>query len=65
MQRRLFQLNGKYYAWASDHPLEERLIELTDDYRDAHGDFILPEAVAWDGVETCPGVNIRPVDDDD
>lgn len=54
--RTLVELDGRWYTWASEHPLEERVIELTDAYRDANGDFIPPEPVAWDGVETNPGI---------
>lgn len=43
--------NGpKFFVYRSEHPYEERILELTDDYRDADGKFILPELVAWDGV---------------
>jgi hypothetical protein len=51
-ERTLFQLDGRYYTWRSEHPLEERLVELTDDYRDENGSFIPPEPVAWDGVQS-------------
>jgi hypothetical protein len=55
---------GRFLIFRSEHPLEERLIELTDDYRDADGHFILPELVAWDGVETCPGIGIHATEAD-
>jgi hypothetical protein len=50
--RTLFQIDGRYYTWKSEHPLEERIIELTEAYRDENGDFIPPECVAWDGGST-------------
>lgn len=42
------------FVFASDHPDEERIIRLTDDYRQPDGTWILPEAVAWDGVISTP-----------
>jgi hypothetical protein len=66
MKREVFKLaGGRPFVFASEHPLEERIIELTDDYRDANGEFILPKPVAWDGVQTHPGLFIRPVKDDE
>ena len=59
LTRSLFRIDGRYYTFKSEHPDEERLIELTDEYRDQDGNFIQPESVAWDGVRTCPGVQIR------
>lgn len=56
--RRVFWMHGRPFVYVSEHPLEERICELTADYRDADGDFILPEPVAWDGVETHPGLFI-------
>jgi hypothetical protein len=44
--RMLFQLDGRWWTFRSEHPKEERIIELTDDYRDENGDFIPPEPVA-------------------
>jgi hypothetical protein len=60
--RFIFEKDGKFYVFVSDHPLEERTVELTDDYRGPDG-WILPEPVAWDGVATCPGVFIE-IDED-
>ena len=45
-------LDGEVFVFRSDHPLEERIVVLTDDYRDERGDYLVPEAVAWDGVVT-------------
>lgn len=56
--RTLMNLDGVWFTFKSNHPLEERIVELTDAYRDANGDFIPPELVEWDGVETCPGITL-------
>jgi hypothetical protein len=50
--REVFGLDGEVFVFRSDHPLEERIVVLTDDYRDERGDYLVPEAVAWDGVVT-------------
>jgi hypothetical protein len=63
-ERFIFEKDGKFYVFVSEHPLEERTIELTDDYRGPDGKWILPEPIAWDGVKTCPGVFIE-IDDDE
>jgi len=63
--RTVLQIHRRVFVFRSEHPLEERIIELTDDYRDANGEYILPEPVAWDGVETCPGVFIGAPDDEE
>jgi len=55
--RPLFRCGGKWWTFKSNHPYEERIIELTDDYRDEHGDFIEPELVAWDGISTELGLD--------
>ena len=52
MNRTVIRINDRWFVYASEHPLEERITELTDDYRLDHETFILPEAVAWDGVDT-------------
>lgn len=44
--------SGGYFTFKSDHPYEERIVWLTEDYADEWGDFIQPELVAWDGVRT-------------
>jgi hypothetical protein len=62
--RLAFRHKGRWFCWKSDHPLESRLIELTDDYKDADGDLIIPEAVAWDGVDASDGILLGPVEDD-
>lgn len=65
MTRRVYRMNGESFVFKSEHPLEERITVLTDDYRGSDGEFILPEPVAWDGVESNPGVYIVPVHDDE
>lgn len=61
--RPLIEHNGEWSTFVSEHPLEERTITLTDEYRDENGDFIPPEPIEWDGVETCPGIMIGPDDE--
>jgi hypothetical protein len=63
--RTLFRLNRTWYTFRSEHPLEERMIELTDAYRDDEGNFIPPEAVAWDGVNTFGGDDFLILDPDE
>lgn len=65
MTRTTWSIGGKWYVFASEHPKEERVIELTDDYRGPDGEFILPEPVAWDGVESNPGIAISLPDDEE
>ena len=60
----VFTLNGKHFVYASEHPKEARIIELTDDYRAPDGTWILPEPLAWDGVETHPGLAVALPDGD-
>lgn len=62
--RTFIREGDRVFVFKSEHPLEERIIELTDDYRDANGDYILPEPIAWDGVETCPGLFIADPDEE-
>jgi hypothetical protein len=50
MERTMFCMSGEWFVFKSEHPLEERIVMLTDDYRAPDGSWILPEAVAWDGV---------------
>ena len=59
--RTFFFHDGRFWIFVSEHPYEERTLELTDDYRDQDGDFILPELIAWDGVITCPGLTVNPL----
>jgi hypothetical protein len=61
--RTYFVHGGHIVIYRSEHPLEERTIELTDDYRDASGVLILPELEAWDGVCSCPGLFLQPIED--
>lgn len=60
--RPLFTSGGQAWTFVSDHEKEERILVLTEDYRDPRtGEFIYVEAIAWDGVESCPGIMIGPV----
>lgn len=55
--REVFCLNGEHFVFASDHPLEERIVVLTE--KDAAGNWIIPPAKEWDGVESSPGLLLR------
>ena len=44
--RTLFHSGTTWWTFKSEHPREERLVELTRDYEDERGDLIPPEAVA-------------------
>ncbi len=54
--RECLLMKGRLYVYVSNDPREERIVELTEDYRGADGRLLIPEILAWDGVETCPGV---------
>jgi hypothetical protein len=45
-ERTLFQMGDEYFCFKSEDDFEERIIMLTDDYRDENGDFIPPEVLA-------------------
>lgn len=51
--RLVFCFDGHLTVFKSDHPLEERVIELTEAYLTDDGRLLLPEIVAWDGVTSC------------
>jgi hypothetical protein len=63
--RPILQLGDRLFVHVSAHPLEERIVELTADYRNADGTLLLPELLAWDGVQTCPDVVVSASDDPD
>lgn len=44
--RELFQLGDEWFCFKSEDPEEERIVMLTNDYRDENGNFIPPEIVA-------------------
>lgn len=52
MTRSILYLSGRPFVFASEHPLEERIFWLTDDYKLSDGSFLLPELLGWDGVVT-------------
>ena len=46
---------GRAFVFMTNHPLEERIVHLDELPKDEFGHIVLPD-VAWDGVETCPGL---------